>query len=455
MAEDSIDFDLRLKTQQAAAEAKAFMATLQQQAAQTKIKVAVEPEGRGLSGSAQDIGVALNRASKVFAGAEAGLASIEIGIGAAHTVAGLLSGDLEKSAQGAREMEAAIKSIPLFGERIIRIGAQINNLFTGTADAVKQIEADTKRIDQHTTHIAQQAKEVAAFNQKFGGFVAGIGPRSDLSGLSDSEATARRVVDLRRELQKMLESPDARDARGNQTEAAKSMAADARMRIIALETSAAEAVFRERMALTGREEELRLRMIGDVAGAEKQALVNAHEAAIDAAKKKYPELIPIIDSIFEKQGQLLDQQLKEAEEKAKDRMLDTLTDMEAEFQRDLSQELDRQARERRETEDMLGKAADLSLRAEGRPRAAEFSALEREILDELVGAGDDPNRQFAAESLGRGRFEAVSASTTDLTNRLSGRQGEDVSAIRKLATDMLDRLTKIADKPAAEIWEGR
>ncbi len=100
---------------------------------------------------------------KVIAGIEAAVAVTTVAIEGASLATALWEGDTNKQQKAVEGVLGAIKEIPIFGERIVAIGAKINDAFMGDASAAKAVADAAANIEKsvdagrRATKLAEEA----------------------------------------------------------------------------------------------------------------------------------------------------------------------------------------------------------------------------------------------------------------------------------------------------------
>lgn len=98
------------------------------------------PERGLVNGFRDGMGAAL----KTVVAIDATISSIEAGIAGANLVAALFSGNMDDAAAAGKEMDLAIRGIPIVGNKIADLGAKIHEAFTGTAREAARITLDAQ-----------------------------------------------------------------------------------------------------------------------------------------------------------------------------------------------------------------------------------------------------------------------------------------------------------------------
>jgi hypothetical protein len=228
-----------------------------QQQLQSEIAASGGPAGAGGGpffrpdrGAINEFRTGMDMVLKTVIAIDATISAIDIGISSAKLATALISGDADDIAHSAKEMETAIRGIPLVGDRIADLGAKINEMFTGAAAQAKSI-ADSAELANQA--IDAQRASVEATNRALEDqqeIIDDLIRRREKLGLKGTDREQAQVEDRAASDRKRIEDQAKRDS--EEVKDAADKAIEARKRALKIQQDRVDALGPKRTITQGQ-----------------------------------------------------------------------------------------------------------------------------------------------------------------------------------------------------------
>lgn len=117
---------------------------------------------------------------------ELGIGGIKAGMVGLSALSAGLAGDLDAAGKAAEELKKSVSEIPVVG-KLVGVGEELNNLFTGAKDEANRLNTAVEGMNKNLDLTAKYINAARAAGQKLSGIQLGIDNARELAAAAESE----------------------------------------------------------------------------------------------------------------------------------------------------------------------------------------------------------------------------------------------------------------------------